>query len=481
MEFILQILYLGILIFTIGKIILDTPSTPKTLAYILLVIAFPAVGILFYYSFGLNFRHRERKRRGREEIDRLESRYRAAVPDETEATIREHAEAFRQYDELARFVYRTGGEYIGHSRLQLLTNGEEKFPEVLRTLGRARHYIHLEYYAWENDIRGNQIKDALLEKLNEGVAVRIMYDDYASRKIKRNIVRELRAGGAEIYPVIKVKFSWLANRLNHRDHRKLIIVDGHTAFIGGINLSDRYDNSIDTGLYWRDTHLKVAGNTALHLSRHWLSNWNAVHPNRLAMEDLLPRSDPPEMPGAHQGLVQVVAGGPVYALSTIMLTYVRLFTLTRQKLYIANPYFIPNQSILDGLKQAALSGVDVRLMLPKVSDSAVVGAASKFYYPQLLEAGVRIFEYEKGFLHAKTVVADGRVSVIGTANLDIRSFDLNFEIFALVYDEAFAGDFEAVFLDDLTVCDEMTLAEWQDISGPQRFVYATARLTSAFL
>ena len=156
-----------------------------------------------------------------------------------------------------------------------MINGEEKFPEVLKTLETAREFIHMEYYDWENDTRGNEIKNVLLKKAQEGVSVRVLYDDYASRKIKKNIVRELKNGNVEIYPRIKVRIKQFANRVNHRDHRKLIIVDGKKGFVGGINISDRYDNSIDTGLYWRDTHVKITGPLVHSMQRHFIVSWNS--------------------------------------------------------------------------------------------------------------------------------------------------------------------------------------------------------------
>lgn len=188
---------------------------------------------------------------------------------------------------MVHFLSQISGEHLSENAFKLLVNGEEKFPEVLKALEAAKKFIHLEYYDWENDIRGNQIKSILLEKLREGVKVRVLYDDYASRKIRRNVIRELKQGGAEVLPKVKVKIRQFANRLNHRDHRKMIFVDGTTGFIGGINISDRYDNSIDTGLYWRDTHVKLTGPLAMSLQRHFLVSWNASEAQKVAFDKFL--------------------------------------------------------------------------------------------------------------------------------------------------------------------------------------------------
>jgi len=461
---------------------LGTQATSKTLAYILLVTVLPVVGIVIYFSFGVNYRHHKFTKKGIDSLNDLSKEFKIIVSDNTKELIKENSSRIGASTELIEFIHQIGDENLSQNQCELLINGEEKFPEVLRTLETAKTFIHMEYYDWENDVRGNQIKAILLRKAKDGLKIRILIDDYASRKIKGNIVKELRAGGVEIYPVIKIKILYLANRINHRDHRKLIIIDGHTGFVGGINVSDRYDNSIDTGLYWRDTHVKIIGPAVLNMQRHFITNWNASQPNsKLTIsKDLFPDIKNQDKMHATE-LTQIVAGGPIYPMSNIMLTYFRIFTLAKERLYITNPYFIPNDSILDALKQAAISGVDVRLMMPEKSDSAVVGAASKFYYTELLQAGVKIFLYKKGFVHAKTVVSDTRVSVIGTANMDIRSFDLNFEIMSVNYGKEFAKKLEDVFLTDLLECDEIIIEEWMKQGIIKKLGYAIARLVSSFL
>lgn len=439
------VFYLVLTLYTIGLILLYTETTPKALGYLLMVVLLPFLGVFIYYAFGLNLRHlssRFKVMKTQEKLDK-EIRNNAHAMDAGTSDDNTVPENFRS---LIKFLKVLGNEPLHGSFFTLLINGEEKFPEVLRVLGTAKYYIHMEYYAWENDIRGNQIKDVLLLKAKEGVKVRVIYDAYASRKIKANIVKELKAGGVAVFPKIKVKFVQLANRVNHRDHRKIIIVDGVTGFVGGINVSDRYDNSIDTGLYWRDTHVKIVGPLVNSLQRHFIVSWNPIQPEQLTYtKELFPNEVVDNATGV-KAIGQVVAGGPVYPASNIMLTYFKIFTSAKEKLYITNPYFIPNDSILDALKQAAISGVDVRLVMPYQSDSAIVGAAAKFYYPELVWAGVKIYLYKKGFVHAKTVVADSCVSVIGTANMDVRSFDLNFEIMSVIYGREFGNSLSKLLL-----------------------------------
>ncbi len=481
MGYLLFSVYIILLIYTIIRILLDTNSTPKTLAYILLVTVVPLLGIFIYYAFGINYRHQKATKKGIALQEEFTKEYKKNVPDHTKELVKAHATSLSKYDDLIHFLYYLGGEKLSINDFKLLINGEEKFPEVLKTLKTAKHFIHMEYYDWENDTRGNQIKDVLLERVTAGVKVRVMYDAYASRKMKHNIVKELKKAGAEVYPVIKVKLAAFANRMNHRDHRKVIIMDGHTGFVGGLNVSDRYDNSIDTGLWWRDTHVKIEGETIHNLQRHFIVNWHAAQPNKLTISkdlfpDVKPKTEKKEVEFA-----QVAAGGPIYPMSPIMLSYFKIFTVAKHKLYVTNPYFIPSDSILDALKQAAISGVDVRLMMPKKSDSAIVGAASKFYYEELLQAGVKIFMYKKGFVHAKTVVVDDDLSVVGTANMDIRSFDLNFEIMSVIYGKSLNKKLGKAFLDDLELCDELFYEEWIKQGTLKKLTYAIARLVSSFL
>jgi len=478
---ILVLIYMLLILFSIIRILLDTHSSSKTLAYILLVIVLPFVGLIIYFSFGINNRHTKTNNKLIASMNELESEFKIKIVDQKSILIKNHPNIIRHYSDLVRFLHKIGNENLCKNEYKLLVNGEEKFPELLKTLETAKHFIHMEYYSWENDIRGNQIKEVLLKKMRQGIKIRIMYDAYASRKIKNNIVKELKAGGVDIYPVIKIKIVKFASRVNHRDHRKVIIVDGLIGFIGGINISDRYDNSIDTGLYWRDTHLKITGATVLDLQRHFIINWNSCQPNKLSVtKDLFP--DPIKTEETKEmEFAQLVAGGPVYPLANIMLTYFKIFSMAREKIYITNPYFIPNDSILDALKQAAISGVDVRLMIPDKSDSLIVGAASKFYFSELLQAGVKIFMYKKGFIHAKTVVVDTNLSIVGTANMDIRSFDLNFEIMAVIYGTIFAKQLEKEYLKDLNECYELNYEDWIKQGIFKQLSYSMARLISSFL
>jgi cardiolipin synthase len=480
---ILFFLYGLFLAYTIVRIVIDSRTTSKALGYVLVIIIFPVFGLIFFYSFGIN--HRKRKHYLRQvdkqkEVDINFEKFRELSGQDLNL---DNVEAMRTWLPMVEFARNLLNENLSRNTSRLLINGEEKFPELLISLTKAEKFIHMEYYAWEDDVRGNQIKDVLLDKIKEGIVVRILYDDYASRKIKTNIIHELKEAGAAVYPKIKIKLWQFANRINHRDHRKLVVIDGKVAFIGGINLSDRYDNSIDTGLFWRDTHIKICGQHANDLNRHFLVSWNSSVPvqERLHFSEEMRASIDNMASGGNEVFCHAIAGGPIYRFSNISLSYSKLFSMARKKLYITNPYFIPNETILNSLKESALSGVDVRIMLPEKSDSMTVGYASKFYFNDLLSAGIKIYLYRKGFVHAKTVVADSFVSVVGTANMDIRSFDLNFEIMTFSYGSELASELESSFMNDMIDCSVVPDSFWNDLNTWEQLKCAIARLISSFL
>jgi len=475
-------IYLLLIIYTVVRILLDTLSTPKTLAYLLLVVFILFLGVIFFFAFGGDFRHVKLTELRYNQKKALTKAINLENEDNTPKLLIDYSKELKQYKELIKFVSNHSHENLNYNDYFLLSNGEEKFPDVLHELNKAKSYIHMEYYAWENDIRGNQIKDVLLKKAKKGIKVRVLYDAYASKGIKHNIVKEFKEGGVEVHPMIEIIFSELASRSNHRDHRKIIIIDGIVGYVGGINISDRYDNSIDTQLYWRDTHVKIKGESVLNLHRHFIVSWNsAAKSNKLSFS----RELFPDFPDTNQDhkkeLAQIVAGGPIDNIPNIMLTYFKIFNLCTKTLYISNPYFIPNSSILNALKQAAISGVDVRLLVPENSDSTLVGATTSFYFKELLEVGVKIFLYQKGFLHAKTLVADSYLSVVGTANMDLRSFDLNFEIMSIIYGKSFAGKMETNFMNDLKFSKQLNYKDWLKQSKLNFLTYSVARLISSFL
>ena len=315
-----------------------------------------------------------------------------------------------------------------------MVNGEAKFPDVFESLRSAKHHIHIEYYIYENDTIGNELAQILIEKAKEGVEVRFIYDDFGSSGIRKNIAHQLREAGVEAYPFYKIKLIMLANRMNYRNHRKIIVVDGTIGYIGGINVSDKYiNNDKDDKLYWRDTHLKIVGNSVFNLQTIFLADWNFCANQKIRYSsNYFPEKSEAEHYGNH--LVQIVSSGPDSKYPKIKYTLIQAILSAEKEICITTPYFIPDKSFLEAINIAALSGIEVKLLVPTRSDSFIVNTTSQSNFQELLDVGVKIYSYDKGFVHAKTMVCDQKVAIIGTANFDNRSLDLNFEINAIVFD-----------------------------------------------
>lgn len=468
-------------IFTVIRIIRDTHNSAKTMAYILLVFLVPIAGSIFYFAFGTNYRRRKLFSKKVIQNDELYQQIETRLAELSQKVLEENNSNMESHENLIRLLLKDSKAALSYNRVKLLLNGEQKFPEVINALEQAREYIHLEYYIFDDDEIGTKIIELLKRKAQEGVTVRFIYDDFGSHSLADTTIANMRESGIQIFPFYEVKFYLLANRINYRDHRKIIIVDGTVGFLGGINVSDKYVNSGAPGsLYWRDTHVKIEGPAVNSLQYHFIANWNFCTDETLDItRNFFPNLF--EQLEGHDDLVQVVAGGPDYPSSSIMLSFFTAIVDAREKVYIASPYFIPNESIYDALKKAALSGKDVRLLLPGISDSHIVNAAARSYFSDMLACGVRIFLYQKGFMHAKTIIVDDNLSIVGTANMDGRSFELNFEINAVIYSKKFCAELEASFLNDIQYCEEIFLEDWVKRAWWLELLEDTARLLSPIL
>jgi cardiolipin synthase len=451
------------------------------MAYILLVFLIPIGGALIYFSFGVNYR---RRKIFSKKIIANETLF-LKIEDQLEAisleTLKEQHPNIAGKDELIRLVIRDARAPLSYNKVKLLINGEQKFPEVMAALEKAVSFIHIEYYIFDDDDIGNRVMELLKAKAREGVTVRFIYDDFGSHSLSDDSVDALREAGVQVFPFYEIKFYLLANRLNYRNHRKIIIVDGHVGFTGGINVSDRYINDGDAEkLYWRDTHVMIEGPAVNSLQYHFIANWNFCAEEKLEISrHYFPNLF--EHKEGHDDLVQIVAGGPDYPSSGIMMSFFTAIATAKEKIYITSPYFIPNESIYDALKMAALSGKDVRLLLPGVSDSKIVNAAARSYFRDLMECGVRIFLYQKGFVHAKTMAVDDNLSIVGTANMDARSFEMNFEINAVIYSKEQCRALQENFINDIGFSVELSLAQWKERAWWTELIDDMARLLSPLL
>jgi cardiolipin synthase len=471
--------YVFLVIFVCFRILYDTNSTSKAFAYILVTIFFPGIGMLIYFAVGANYRKDKLYSKKIVRDNKLLAEVHNKIYHESEKTLDTGEREVKSHKKLARMLLNDNSPLTGNNEVKLLLNGENKFPEVLQALKNAQHHIHIQYYIFENDNIGNQIKDILIERAAAGVKVRFIYDDFGSRSIRKTLAPELINSGIEAYPFYKILFIALSNRTNYRNHRKIIVIDGCTGFVGGINVSDRYINGIDKEqVYWRDTHVMINGPGVYYLQYLFICDWNFCSGKHLKLQDDFFCSTKSKKGNA---IVQIAASGPDSDVPTIMFSLVETIGMAQDEILITSPYFIPGESILDALNVAALSGVKVKLLVPDKSDSWMVNAAARSYYGEMLDTGVEIYLYKKGFVHAKTVVADGQLAIIGTANMDHRSFELNFEVNSMIYDSKIAQQLRDAFFNDIKDAVKINPNTWKKRTLFKQLPEKLCRLLSPLL
>ena len=459
------------------KVITQTSQPAKALGYLMVLFFLPGIGLLIYLGIGENRRvNKIYDRKLFKDLKRYED-VKNRIMGRSINNFKHNQEQLAKYGNVIQLLMKdTLSPLSLHNEVRLLINGEEKFPAVLEAMRKAKHHIHLEYYIFEDGVVGDEIKAILMEKARAGVEVRLVYDDFGSKDIRPRWLRELRASGAQVYPFYRVRF--FANRLNYRNHRKIIVIDGVTAFVGGINVSDRYDNEVPkNSIYWRDTHLQLRGSAVYSLQYLFLSDWSFACGQDIEFHP----SFFPKQSVAGKTLVQIASSGPDSLNPTIMLANNGIIHNAARYVYITTPYFIPNESVYDAIRTAALGGLDVRMLVPGRSDSWIVNRAASAYYEDLMNCGVKIYRYQKGFIHAKTLVVDDELSMVGSANMDNRSFELNFETNALVYDAEVSIALRDQFLKDLEDSELLDKERWAKRNGFMRLQESVARLLSGVL
>lgn len=478
-EFVLELAYIIAVILVCLRIVYDVSTSSKTLAYLLFVVFVPAIGIIVYFAIGNNYRKDKLYSKKLISNKKLYDTMRAHFIHNTLSIIQKwQANELDGYATLARFLLYDRSPLTDNNIIKLLYNGEETFAEICAALEEARHHIHIEYYIYADDHIGNRIKEILIRKAKEGVQVRFIYDDFGSHDIGKRLTTELKENGVEAYPFYRITFFHLANRINYRNHRKIIVIDGIRSFVGGINVSDRYINNGTEQTYWRDTHIMICGSGTHHLQYLFLCDWNFCANQKI---QIMPEFFCKEKEAAGKTLVQIAASGPDSDVPTIMYSLMQTIAMAKEEILITTPYFIPGESIMDAIRIAALSGVKVKLLVPEKSDSWLVNAAAYSYYSDLLDVGAKIYLYTKGFIHAKTLVVDETLAMVGTANMDVRSFELNFEVNAVIYDQQLAGELKKYFLADLENSIQIDKDEWGARTAWKTLPEKIARLFSSLL
>ena len=462
----LNIFFVALLVSIILLEIAENGHPTRTLAWILILTFLPGIGLVLYFFFG-----RDRKNRRMvsvEDMEQLESLAENAFHEHIRTELPEHHKNLITLLETAGYA-----RPVCDNDVRVYTDFPEMYSDLLQDLSSAQHHIHFQFYIFEEDEFGRQAEEILVRKAQEGVEVRLQIDDLANLS-RRSFYRRMEKKGVLVKPFFRVRL-FLSSDTNYRNHRKNVVIDGRIGYTGGMNIARRYATGIRSGV-WRDTHIRVTGPVVAEMQTAFMIDW------KFSTKQML--DDPvyyPPVPAAGNLLMQVATSGPMGEFRVIMQAVLRILSESRRYVYIQTPYFIPNEPIVVALRNAALSGVDVRLMLPFRGDrNFLVTLASRSYIHDMLKAGVKICFYEKGFLHSKAIVADDVVS-IGSTNLDIRSFEQDFEINAFIYDVGMANKMREIFLSDEEECRFVSLEEWEERPTIKRFGESVARLFSPLL
>lgn len=468
--------YYILVLFAVVKLLLENKNPLKTHSYLLGLILIPVIGLLIYVIFGQDYRRSKMfSKKGAVDQARIsnyvEKQLEMAAQKEliTDEKVKEKAQ-------IVKLLLSNNRSFLTKDNdVEVLINGEKKFAELIKCLDSATDHIHIEYYIIDNDEIGGKIASILAKKALEGVKVRLIYDDVGTSHLHKSFKKMFDDAGVEHYPFMPVYIPELS-RANFRDHRKIVIIDGRCSFVGGINVADRYINKPGR-MKWRDVHLKITGEAVYSLQILFMLNWSFVSNRNIDFTGTYF----PEIEIKPTKYVQIAASGPDSDWASIMQAFFVAIGTAKSQVLITTPYFIPNEPILTALCTAALGGVDVQIIFPYKGDNAIVHAASMSYMKEVLEAGVKVFLYSDGFNHSKTMVVDGILSSVGTANMDYRSFDQNFEVNAFIYDEAVAHQLIDQFNEDKDHCIPLRLSRWQQRPIRRRLAESSSRLLAPLL
>lgn len=459
-------LYVVTTIGIILVVITDNRNPLKTTPWILILLFAPVVGIVFYFFFGQNL--------SKEKIISFRTRRRVTPnPPEDAAAAPRIPEQFLPLSRLLQHTIHAAPFY--GSRLTPFMDGAAKMQALYEAITQARHHIHIQYYIFCDDATGRSLRQTLIDKAREGVKVRILYDDVGCSGVKRAFFDGMRSAGIEVYSFLHVRFPLLTSKVNYRNHRKIVVIDGRVGFFGGMNIADRYVLGTAWGR-WRDTHFKLEGNAVHGLQASFLSDWSATTKQQIHSEKYFPN-----LPFYTDNIMQVVPNGPFGQWRVLLQGLGYVFANAKRRIWIETPYFLPTESLQTALQTAALGGVEVRLMLPARSDSKIVGLASHSFLDAVIRAGVKVSFYTPGFLHSKLLIVDDTLAVVGSANMDFRSFEHNFEINAFIYDKEFNARMSAVYLEDYAHCRHLVPAQWFHRPRARRFAESLMRLFSPLL
>lgn len=460
-------IYIVVVMILMVNLVLKNRDTVKTLAWLMVFIFLPFVGGVLYFFFGGD--RRKEKMISNRLLSQIKQRERLM----NNGRLREVKKDFQP---LMHYFYNTSSAAaLPAESIDIISDTTKFIALLLEELDKAKEHIHMQFYIFENDELGNIVRDKLIEKAKQGVEVRFIYDNVGCWKIDDSFFDTMRCAGVHVECFLKVHFPIFSNKVNYRNHRKLVVVDGVVGFVGGCNIADRYVKGVAWGM-WRDTMLMLRGKAVQGLQSSFLIDWCFSNHALVCGKHYFP-----VLTGETSAVVQAVQSNPVGEVRTIMGGLVKLLSVARSYIFLQTPYFMPNEAFLLAVNSAARSGVDVRLMLPEKSDNLISQYASNSYLGDLLRNGVKVYLYNGGFLHSKVVVCDDYVSSVGSANLDYRSFYHNFELTAVVYDKTVAHRLRELFFDDMKSCRQLTDSEYRKRPLRRKCAESLARLFSPLL
>lgn len=460
--------YFAAVIGTIIVIVLDNRNPVKTMAWVVVLFFLPYAGLILYFFFGRSTR--------KERIISRKSYSRLLKRPMAEFLAQEAFTPPAEQHQLIQFFRNTNQALPFEGNLiDVYTDGYSMLHALIRDLYRARHHIHLEFYIFEDDAAGRLIRDILIEKAREGVEIRLIYDDVGCWHVENRFFERMKEEGIEARSFLKVRFPLFTSKVNYRNHRKIVVIDGKAGYIGGMNIAERYLRGFKWGI-WRDTHLRIEGRAVYGLQTAFLMDWYFVDRTLITSAAYFPKIEP-----HGEAITQIVTSDPVGEWREMMQGLTLAILNARKYFYIQSPYFLPTEPIMNALRTAALAGVDIRLMMPEKADNRLTHLGSCSYLKDILKAGVKVYFYRKGFLHSKLMVADDSLSTVGSTNMDFRSFEHNFEANAFLYDLSTALRMKEIFLHDQKECVQVLLKNWEKRPLKRRALESVVRLLSPLL
>ncbi|WP_445682988.1 cardiolipin synthase [Solibacillus sp. FSL K6-4121] len=467
------------ILFAITVIFLERKKPSSTWAWLLVLFFLPFVGFFLYLLLGRQLRKKHLFRwDGRKDIG-IEQliNYQIEAIENNELELR--TEHIKNYSHLIYMNLKTNNAVLTQDNdVKIFDDGSDKFEALISDINHAKNHIHIQYYIFKLDNLGQRIINALIKKAKQGVKVRVLFDEMGSRGIRKRHFKELIEAGGEVEVFFPSILPLINPRLNFRNHRKIAVIDGRIGYIGGFNVGDEYLSLSDRFGYWRDTHLRIEGSAVHPLQTRFILDWNQAS----AKNDIIYAERYfPIIPQKGTAALQIISSGPDTEWEVIKNNYLHLIANAKKYVYIQSPYFIPDESFFDAIRIATLTGIDVRIMIPNKPDHMFVYWATYSYVGPLVEAGAKVYHYEKGFIHAKMIVVDDEIASVGTANIDVRSFSLNFEVNALIYDRLLAHRLAEIFERDIMDCSELTLELYKNRSNYTKFRESMSRLLSPIL